>query len=681
MKSQVNALLHVMSGLCKDVQTAYPALKWLDRDLANLTLQCQTRGITLFTLDLLNLDKLLLAGLDTGFLQLSGPFSRRISERVRVPRLFGGLWLKVFDAQACLKPDADETAVLFLRSLCGIGKRILMDCSPSRVQATMENYHDIERELRPPTLGWEFDDSICRSGQPSLHLGDCVDTGWETLPLFAKASKVDAYQTEVDRRLLDKVQTVADLIVGSFSPMSPLSLSGELEAQGKGIGFRHGRGAVAERLKNRDKSSFPNWPAKLEKIFPWGLCGSTVGSPLDRPSNHEVASRIMTVPKTAKSPRLIASEPTAHMWCQQLILNWFETQFKSLFEGSFIDLNSQWKSGDMVLKSSLDRLHATVDLSDASDRVTCWTVERIFRRSPDLLNSLHAARTRYFRDNVSDVPSFLKPKKFASQGTAVTFPVMSFVMLCLALGACIDGKVTWQKIRRLRNDVRIYGDDIIIPTDRYARLMRAMVLVQLKVNMAKSYVNGQFRESCGVDGFKGVDVTPVRPTTLVADSPASCQAVVDTSNNLFNKGLWNAAYSTQDLLPRHVQNTLRIVGQRDAGFSGLSSFVGSDERHLRRRWNHRYQRYEVLVWGLRSKQVKRDRDGFSALLDFFASRYSSTEPRVVSRSAEKLVARGSHQWEPHNTGGNWTRPDIQDARLHDARRNDRTSRSGSDCHL
>ena len=422
MKSQVNVLLHVMRGVLADVRASYPALRGLDRDLANLTLQCQIRDLAVFTLDLPNLDSLLLAGLDSGRLQLSGPYSRRVSKRVRVPRMFSGLWLRVFDSHGCLKPDADVNAVFFLRQLAGLGKRMCVECSENRVKATMENYYDIERRLRSPTLGWDFD-SLCEGpDRANLRLGDCLESSVEALPLFTQVMSDVAPHSSKDRHLLDQIQRVADLIVSATEPFCPLSLSRVFEEGSRGIGFRHGHGAVSERIKNWEKSQFPSWPMKLEKVFPWALCGSTAGSPLDRPSYHETASRIMTVPKTAKSPRLIASEPTAHMWCQQLILRWFESQFRSLFEGSFIDLHDQGKSGSMVLQASLDGLHATVDLSDASDRVTCWTVERIFRRNPTLLDALHAARTRYFRDNVSEVPSFLKPKKFASQGTAVTFP-------------------------------------------------------------------------------------------------------------------------------------------------------------------------------------------------------------------------------------------------------------------
>jgi len=364
------------------------------------------------------------------------------------------------------------------------------------------------------------------------------------------------------------------------------------------------------------------------------------------PDTHEPPSRLIAVPKTAKGPRLIASEPASHMWCQQGLLAFFEDRLRSGLGSWFIDLKDQSKSGKLVLQASLDRSLATVDLSDASDRLTCWTVERIFRGNPSLLNALHAARTRYIRDDISYEPGFLLTKKFASQGTAVTFPVQSLVFLCIALGSCLDGEVSVDSIRKLRGRVRVYGDDIIIPVYGYERLIHVMDELQLKVNKAKSFIRGNFRESCGVDGYLGYDVTPVKPKTLVADSPASRQAVIDTSNNLFNKGLFYASDSCSALLPARIKRGLRIVGINDAGSAGLTSFVGGNESHLVSRWNQRLHRTEVRVWSIRDRARKETREGWSTLLVFFASKHNPAKARIVSEYVDSRKTSDGFSWEP-----------------------------------
>nr|UJQ85142.1 MAG: hypothetical protein 3 [Leviviridae sp.] len=653
MKSQVNALLHVLQGVSNDVLAAYPDLKGVDLDIERIALNCQTRGLGTFTLDLPHLDSLLLRGLETGRLVLEGPLSTAVSKKTQVPRLFSGLWLRVFDKGSCLRQDADVTAIFMLRQLCCLGKRIVVECSPDRIQQSVENFHHVERALRRPTLQWDDDKLDIEHRQYSLHLGDCIVDSSASLPLYQnlreEEQEKEASKRNEDRYLLERCQQVADLVLSTFESFDSVRYSGELESLSLGTGLKHGKGAVAERLHQSEKSDFRSWSNKLQNRFPFESCGKTAGDDRSRPVNHELASRLMCVPKTAKGPRLIASESAPQMWCQQLIWSWLQKQLRSSVAKHFIDFSDQSKSGDLVLSASLDRKLATVDLSDASDRLTCWTVERIFRTHSSFLSALHAARTRYIRDDISDEVSFLKLKKFASQGTAATFPVQSIVFLVLALGCSAIGPINRQSIRKLRNRVRVFGDDIVIPSYGYARLCRVMDLLQLKVNVSKSYVNGQFRESCGVDGFMGYDVTPVKPKTLVADSPASCQALIDTSNNLFNKGLWHASQSLLYLLPARLRRGIRIVGKHDVGFAGLTSYSGSDESHLIRRWNSRLHRYEVRVWTLSVRTQTRDRQGFSALLDFFASKHNHEHARIVSEYREPQKTTSGFLWEPLNT--------------------------------
>lgn len=724
MQSQVNALLHVTTGVLADARLEYPALKEsFLKDLERVALNCRTRGIGFFTLDLPSLESLLLKGLEVGRLCLEGPTSRCVSKRVRVPRLFSGLWLRVFDKSACLRQDVDVTALLLLRQLLVVGKKLELGCTAARREATLGAYHDIERGLRSPTLGWEYDritsgdnsaddilrsifygpessadDQYCHLGSSarsgcdillsalpkealrgyvthqrslrddyipvlgSVHLAQAKDRSdvWNVdLPLFRDESVPSPCHSD-DIILLNQIQQVADLIIGSFDKLDPCLYSEMLEREGHGVGFKHGPGAVSERKKNWEKSQFQSWPFKLDGVFPYVLCGRNATSEVgDRPVNHEPASRLIAVPKTSKGPRLIAAEPVAHQWCQQLVLRFLFDQCRKHFRGSFIDFADQSKSGAMVLQASKDGLHATVDLSDASDRLTCWTVERVFRSNPSILLALHAARTRYLRDDISQVPGFLNLKKFASQGTATTFPVMSLVMLCIAIGSCLRGRVTWERIWKLSNQVRVFGDDIIIPTHGYSRLMRAMELVELKVNRSKSYTTGKFRESCGVDGYGGYDVTPVKPTSLTADSPSEVQSLIDVSNNLFLKGLWKTSEAVLSLIPKDVIRHLEVSKVGTEGLRGLASFTGYKVDHLTLRWNPNYHRIEARVWNSFSKSINNHREGSSAFLDFVSRRHvpgSSSNfwtgvPRVVSQYARSRVTKSRRSWVPLSEGG------------------------------
>jgi hypothetical protein len=639
-------LLHVYAGFREDILRAYPELKGVDLDFKRLALNAETRGLGFFTLDLPELESCFLAGLESGRLVSKGPLSRLVSKKVRVPRLFSGLWLRVFGVDSCLLPVPDINAIFFLRQLLTFGKKLAVECTYDRRKETIRAYHDVEKALRRPTLLWSSD-TLDIDRIASLHCSDCAP------PQRLHDSVLDLFESEEgrcrsgDRYLLERLQRIADWVSEALGFYEPVSFSRDQELLGLGIGFKHGPGAVAERLKNWEKSRFPSWPHKLETWFPYDECGKPTSRCNNQPRNHEVAARLLCVPKTAKRPRLIASEPVAHQWCQQLTWNWLRSRLSQIFGSAFINFRRQDLSGKLVLQASLDRKLATVDLSDASDRLTCWTVERIFRRNPSLVSCLHAARTRYIRDDNLGYPDFLSLRKFASQGTATTFPVQSIVFLCIALASCHgDEDVTFESIMKLRKQVRIYGDDIIIPRYGYVQLCRLLDLLQLKVNKEKSYVNGHFRESCGTDGYLGYDVTPVKPKCIVADSPANIVAVLATSNNLFKKGFWNAADRLLSQLPGRISRRLRVVGVDDAGFPGAFSFCGTKEDHLQLRWNDSLHRYEVKTFSIKRRVDTSTREGYHVLLDLWSRGHNPWNPRIIGEYTYTRQIKYDLTWEP-----------------------------------
>jgi hypothetical protein len=631
MKSQANALLHVLVGILYDVQQAYPEMRSsVQKDILRITSLTSNRGQGLYTLDLPSLDPLLLGGLENGRLQLGGALARRVSRKCHVPRLFSGLWLRIFDADSCLKQEPDPTAIAFMRQIFCLGKRLDVECSSFRREAALEAYHEIEKGLRLPSLDWEGDEILLDEPSECISLADACQ-GFGSDDLY--------YDEEVElslpkiKKVLDRVQQVADILSRSFGHLDVMSEDFHKVHSSEGIGFKHGPGAVASGTKKWERSQFPTWPHKLEHIFPFAYCGMTtidVRLGTSQPVNHELASRMICVPKTSKAPRIIAAEPAEHQWCQQALWTFLRGQIKKTFVGQFIDFSRQDLSAELVVQASRDRKLATVDLSDASDRLTCWTMERIFRKNHFLLNALHAARTRYLRHIDG---SFLKLRKFASQGTATTFPGQSLVFLCLALGASIKKEhIRKRDILALVGKVRVYGDDIILPVDGYEDLKVAMQSLQLKINLNKSFILGKFRESCGSDAYDGYDCTPVKPTTFSPDGPRSRLTLVEASNNLFKKGYWNASSRCLDLLPNTYRKRLRVTGPRDCGFLGVTSFLGSSELHLQKRWNRSFQCFDVRTVVIRSRVRKTPREQHHQFLDFL----SQGKPLFGNRQASSV---------------------------------------------
>lgn len=648
MKSQVNAIFHVLLGLCEDVRAAYPAYKGIDRDISRLALMVKCRGLGFLSLDLPVFDSILLDGLESGRLRPEIYPFRAISKANKVPRLFSGLWLRVFDRSAALRPDVDPTALAFLRQLFLLAKKATATCSINRQLASLKDYENVDSCQERPSSYWEADsqDTWRKEGNNSLS-----EKALTLLPLFPEMGKTRTRTIH----LLGKCQFVADLICSQFDGYDP-EIWAEIYTDLYGVpGFKHGTGAVSEQIKNHLKSDFKVWPLKLESTFPFSKFGKMPSD--DREvSNIETFSRMHMVPKTLKGPRIIAAEPVAHQWCQQSVLSFLKSEFRRVFGFSredfstnFIDLRRQDKSAEMVHSASLDRKLATVDLSDASDRLSCYVVERMLRKQPLLLNALASARTRYIRMEKPDGVNYLRLRKFATQGTAVTFPVQSLIFLIIAVTSSIRGPITWDAVMRLKRTVRVYGDDIILPTHGYEDLKLLMDTLGLKVSDKKSFARGFFRESCGSDEYQGYDVTPCKPECFSPGNPSGIIAVTDASNNLFKKGYWHAADRLYSLIDAKFRRMQRVVGPDSSGLSGRYSFCGTDERHLRKRWNSQLHRYESRV--LVSYQSSRNlpRDGFGALVDFSTQRYSKSEARRVSEYARTRNTKGGVRWEPTST--------------------------------
>lgn len=615
MKSRANDVLDIALGLCKDIRVAYPTYVGVAKDETKLSRMSQTRGLAFFTLDLPHLDSLLLQGLECGRILPSGPMSCMVSKRVRVPRFLSGLWLRVFDIKGVLKEDVDTTAVAFLRQIFCLGKKLSAMCTSARLEKALQEYEDVERGLREPSHDWFSEELRPSNGFHRVHFCDVLDA---PLPLFGEEPEFGS--GSIGRRLLARCQQVADIVAAALGPFDPTVYSDGRIAKGSGSGFRHGPGAVAERSgRYFDKFQFTNWTRKLATVFPpeeFAVANPSFG--VDHLINHEVPSRLVAVPKTAKTMRLIAAEPSEHQWCQQSILAYLVERLSALFGTDFICFKQQSLSQDMARRGSLDGNLATVDLSSASDRLSCHNIERAFRRNPTLLGALHAVRTRWLKDSVGSQVRYYRLKKFAAQGTAVTFPVQSIFFLCIALGCSIDGPITMEAIKRMSKKVRVFGDDIIVPSHRYADVELVLHLLGLKVNVDKSFHKGLFREACGGDYYKGDDVTPVKPTCLTSDGTGSVQSIIDTANNLYLKGYWHAS----DRLIRQIDGRLRrqlsIVGLR-SGITGLVSHTAqwwSPPDHMVR-WNHHLQRHEVRTVLFVNRAGSTEYSGHSALHAFF----------------------------------------------------------------
>lgn len=235
----------------------------------------------------------------------------------------------------------------------------------------------------------------------------------------------------------------------------------------------------ARRHVYREVASSPTWSAAvLDADGPCTVLGSAI--PLSR------GNVMITVPKSAKTDRVICYEPHGNIWCQLGVGAYLKHRL--LKHG--IDLSDQSINQRKALQASLDRLSATIDLSMASDTLA---LELVYELLPiDWVMHLDDLRSKetLWPDNTWRVN-----QKFSSMGNGFTFELESLIFYALASA--------------VTSNVSVYGDDIIVPTGAYEDVLNVLEHSGFKANTSKSFSKGNFRESCGFDGFCGVNCTPV----------------------------------------------------------------------------------------------------------------------------------------------------------------------------
>jgi len=605
-KGSVFDFVGLYAALLKDVAAYLPTTQreW-DRDLLRITTLSQTRGPTVFTMDLPAMGKKLDAALSRGRLDLKGmPCSGPTHSGSMIPRLFRELWIRLFDHSGCLRANIDPNVVLFLRTLLYVGKNYKSECAPRYLFEATKEFSDVESSLPPASPLWDGDGSDVGDSH-YRHLWDMVSTNINE-PLFHSELELVP--------VLDSVQRSADRICRVFSGFDPGLLD-----------FKHGPGAVSDLRRGDYKYSFPNWAPRLEFNFPYDFSASTslevggvdpvLGYGWD---SYEPHSDLKAVPKTMKGPRLIAKESTCMQWVQQGIRNFLYHTVARTWIGRSIDFFSQSPSRDLALQASRDGYLCTIDLKSASDRITCALVERLFRSSPNLLGAMIASRTRFLvQDLDKKLPRVFKLKKFSTQGSALTFPVQSivFFMICVGVGKHLHPSWSYDRLGR---QVRIFGDDLIIPGEWEPLVERVLETLHLRVNHTKTHVTGRFRESCGMDAFEGYDVSPPYVLSVPVESdPATISSGVAVSNNFFMKGFWHASSFLERSMSNGIRSRMPIV-KVSSGLFALRSFSGSRlPSRLRERWNETLQRREVAVLAIFAKPRLRKTETVSNLLQYF----------------------------------------------------------------
>lgn len=149
----------------------------------------------------------------------------------------------------------------------------------------------------------------------------------------------------------------------------------------------------------------------------------------------------------------------------------------------------------LAMLGSIAGVLCTLDLKSASNSLVYNLVKLL--ASPSWFAWLDALRAPFtFIDG-----RWQRLEMFSSMGNGFTFELETLVFWSLARTVC-------KSIGSDPDTVRCFGDDLIAPNEAARPIMMALRFAGFTTNESKSFSDGWFRESCGGDYFRGVDVRP-----------------------------------------------------------------------------------------------------------------------------------------------------------------------------
>nr|QDH90261.1 MAG: RNA-dependent RNA polymerase [Leviviridae sp.] len=534
MKSDVNDYLELMHAVYEDACIKCSADVSDLRDLMTIRARVRSEGLSFVTITLPNFCKDFERSLELGFVDptaFSG-FPRVGSRRRRgaIPAFLQGMLGQLFDRETGrILDESSETPTLVesIRQVCLLYKKVELSCTPERDRAAIENFIAVEHELQSSSVP-ESDFSRL------VRVGSLV---WDN--------------------------TLAGIQLESLVP-------------------RHGPGATAEGISGNQKYVWERWHERLEPFLPFlggAISISAAGEKAFEnvafvPEDQEQPVKVTLVPKTLKSPRIIAIEPVCMQYAQQAVRGALYRAIESAdLTGGQVNFTDQSVNQKLALVSSSTGLYATIDLSDASDRVPRDLALELFGANPDLKDFVDACRSKE-----AELPDGrrVRLEKFASMGSALCFPVesMYFYTICVAARlAKYNLPLTHRNVARVAKRIFVYGDDLIVPRRDADVVLEHLQKYKCKVNTSKSFWTGKFRESCGVDAYAGYQVTPVYLRKMRPKSKQQASQIVSwvaTANLFYKKGYWRTATLMYCICERVLGEELPYVSETSSLLGRIS---------------------------------------------------------------------------------------------------------------
>lgn len=494
--------IHISDWIAKVIQDWDVSIQ--DREY--ILRRFKSEGINFLTVQLPTFSKHVVASLESGDFQSgdSALFVRENFGRKKcLSRFFWYELIQVFHENGKLRSNADPVAILQIRSVCEYFYKLALPYTGEQLETAKTNFLKNEEELKALS-----------------------EDGWFDTPFVDRLRKDFILYWQPLCTSIDKV----------FSSFGPRDTSGSFIGGGSDSFYMRGTAYFRSAVPRRAGGHLGFYPRGRIATHRVNLRHSLV----DEPSFSE----LLFVAKDSRGPRSICREHPHRLRTQMAFFDWATQNMNRLSQGA-INFLDQGVNRRLAETSSVDEKFSTIDLKDASDRVSARLMKKVCSGSSAISTFLRDHRASfvsipngpcqlfsiyvrqvlcktnllgnrcllasmvYLQRYTNQTSKKFLLQKTAGMGSGLTFPLMS-LLISLAISREVVNKGLANDYNIARSRIFIYGDDIIVPRKWYDSAITALSKVGLRANTSKSFTKGHFRESCGGDYFNGNDVTPVR---------------------------------------------------------------------------------------------------------------------------------------------------------------------------
>jgi len=644
MKSHDNTYVSIIANILRSVQTLRPDVitpRQTRLTIKRVEARFALEGLSFLTKTLPRLGKTLdkcLAGHGSfnciGFRKIPG---------TKLPKFLGEFLERILDKDGSVLQDPCVYSIRCVRDLCYVFYKLETGYSQQQQDGVINQFIKTEIDIRPYHETFTKIKEMCNlyvAFNPLDHQNVNPPTNGAT----TSQEVVEPLNKEVGERLpkciypeenlWKYIETVVQpsLLVGVLRKARHLLAKVFVNFDPYEIVPKHGPGAVASKEVLWQKFTFSNVPHRTTEHYPLDayfyaslghVCDDLAGLQAIE-TEKEPSARVLLVNKDSRGPRLISCEPLALQWIQQglgrAIMRQVEMHPLTRYNVHFTDQGPNQRG---ALQGSKRGEYATLDLKDASDRVTLGLVNCLFPEH--VLKCLMATRSV-----ATKLPTGreLTLCKFAPMGSALCFPILALTVWSLLAAATEDTDA--------RESILVYGDDVIVQNAHALHAISILESFGLAINRDKSCFKGFFRESCGADAYKGHLVTPVRMRTLWSStpSPSVITSYLAYANALYDRGYYIAyeaiakdLYQIYGSLPQVTKDqekstVIGTLGLRD---------VPSEWRQPQSRFNIRLQKVEYNLLDVTARVIKKKLSGWKMLLRYFTDGHRTDTLQLLAR--------------------------------------------------